>query len=108
MNKERYTQILISVLIAAVLFTVGFYTGKNNSSAPIQFLNATSTESADMAPFWKAWQVLNDKFSAASSTTPPINSEQKIWGAIQGLTDSYGDPYTVFFRRRAFEWRHYH
>jgi carboxyl-terminal processing protease len=99
MSKERYTQIIISVLIAAALFTVGFYVGKDNSSknAPIQLLNATSTQNADLAPFWKAWNLLDEKFANSSSTTPPIDNQAKIWGAIQGLAGSYGDPYTVFF-----------
>jgi len=100
MNKERYTQALILVLIAAVLFTAGFYVGKGNSSlknAPMGLLNATSTESVDLGAFWKAWNLLDQKFSPGSSTTPLISNQNKIWGAIQGLANSYGDPYTVFF-----------
>ena len=86
-------------MIAVVLFAAGFYTGKNNSSDNIsaQFLNATSTEKADMAPFWEAWRILGDRFTPSSSTTPPVSNEEKIWGSIQGLAASYGDPYTVFF-----------
>ncbi|MDE2172475.1 MAG: S41 family peptidase, partial [Patescibacteria group bacterium] len=44
-------------------------------------------------PFWKVWSILDQKYVAAASTTV----DDKIYGAIQGLTDSYGDPYTVFF-----------
>jgi len=99
MNKERYTQILVSILIAGILFSIGFYAGKKNSQSniPTQILNATTTESVDLAPFWKAWSLLDEKFSPASSTTAAITSQDKIWGAIQGLASSYGDPYTVFF-----------
>jgi carboxyl-terminal processing protease len=99
MGKERYTQILISVLIAGVLFTTGFYVGRRNSldNIPAQFLNATSTENVDLAPFWKAWNLLDERFAPASSTVPKVSDQAKIWGAIQGLASSYGDPYTVFF-----------
>jgi carboxyl-terminal processing protease len=99
MNKERYTQVLISVLIAGILFATGFVVGKKNSfnNIPTQILNATSTDSVDLAPFWKAWSLLNEKFAPVSSTTPKIDNQTKIWGAIQGLAGSYGDPYTVFF-----------
>ncbi|KKP81249.1 MAG: Carboxyl-terminal protease [Parcubacteria group bacterium GW2011_GWB1_35_5] len=98
MNNERYTQILISILIAVVLFTTGFYAGKKESkeNIPAYFLNASSTDSVDMAPFWKVWEILDEKFSQASSTTVPENTE-KLWGSIEGLASSYGDPYTVFF-----------
>jgi len=60
MNNERYTQILISILIAVVLFTTGFYAGKKESkeNIPAYFLNASSTDSVDMAPFWKVWEIL--------------------------------------------------
>jgi carboxyl-terminal processing protease len=99
MNKERYTQILSSVVIAAILFAAGFYTGRKNSlsSVPAEFLNATSTESVDMAPFWEAWNLLDEKFSPASSTAPKVKNQAKVWGAIGGLAGSFGDPYTVFF-----------
>jgi carboxyl-terminal processing protease len=99
MTKERYTQIILSMLIAGILFTTGFFVGKRNQAynVPTGFLNATSTVVGDMAPFWKAWQILDEKFAPASSTTPPVTGQKKIWGSIQGLTSSYGDPYTVFF-----------
>jgi len=86
-------------LIAAALFTAGFYTGKSDAVKinSVQFLNATSTESVDMAAFWQAWSLLDEKFSPASSTTPPVKSQDKLWGAISGLASSYKDPYTVFF-----------
>lgn len=99
MNNQRYTQILISVLIALGLFVGGFYIGKNKAfyAGSTQFLNATSTESVDMAAFWKAWRLLDERFSPASSTTPSISGEDKLWGSIEGLAASYKDPYTVFF-----------
>ena len=107
MKNERYTQALISVLVAVVLFATGFYAGKKDSSIsiPPQFLNATSTN-ANMASFWKAWEILDQKFTPATSTTPPINSEDKLWGSIEGLASSYKDPYTIFFppvESKAFE-----
>lgn len=99
MKNERYSQIWISLILATLLFLGGFYVGKKTyqKSIPIQILNATSTESVDMAPFWDAWSVLNEKFAPASSSTPPVTNQDKVWGAISGLAGSYGDPYTIFF-----------
>jgi len=99
MSKERYTQAIISILIAVTLFTAGFYYGKDRSlkSYPSEVINATTTASVDMAPFWNVWNLLDEKFAPSSSTTPPVTNQSKIWGAIQGLTSSYGDPYTTFF-----------
>jgi carboxyl-terminal processing protease len=99
MHRERYTQVLIAFIVAGVLFTSGFYVGKKNVTynIPGKFLNATSTDSADFGPFWETWRILDEKFSPSSSTTPQVTDQTKVWGAIQGLTSSYGDPYTVFF-----------
>ena len=48
---------------------------------------------ADFAPFWEAWNILNEKFIFSATTT----DQKKVYGAIQGLAASYGDPYTSFF-----------
>ncbi len=56
------------------------------------------TTNADFAPFWKAWNVLNEKFvSSATTTDGGVTDQEKVWGAISGLAGSYGDPYTSFF-----------
>lgn len=89
MNKERYTQVLISILIAGVLFATGFYVGKKEI--------VVNTESVKLDTYWKARQLLDEKFTPASSTTPAISNEDKLWGSIEGLASAYGDPYTVFF-----------
>lgn len=59
-------------------------------------LSAIPDDSADLADFWRAWNVLESRFvgSSASSTKP--NADEKMWGAIQGLAAAYGDPYTVY------------
>lgn len=95
-NQNRYAQIFISVLVAAALFTVGFSAGRgSNHGAPGNIINATSTENIDMAAFWKAWKILDEKFAPASSTDL-VTDQEKIWGSITGLAASYEDPYTVF------------
>src|SRR3989344_2968625 len=99
MNKERQTQIFIALVLSALLFAGGFLVGENRSKSrvPVSVINATSTEVLDLAPFWTAWTLLEEKFAGVSSTTLPITNKEKLWGAISGLTSSYGDPYTEFF-----------
>lgn len=59
-------------------------------------LSAEPDESVDISDFWRAWNVLNERFveTHASSTMP--TAQERVWGAIQGLAASYGDPYTVY------------
>ena len=108
MNKERYTQTLVSIVIAGILFATGFYVGKNDAPEGLaaQFLNATSSKGVDMDPYWKAWKILDEKFAPAGTTTPIVGDDDKLWGSIEGLASSYDDPYTVFFppvESKAFE-----
>ncbi len=62
--------------------------------------NGTSTERKDLDKpanfdqFWKAWNVINEKFVPTKSA--PVSNQEKVWGAIQGLAQSLNDPYTYF------------
>ena len=50
----------------------------------------------DFGKFWQVWNLLQDNFvqTHASNTIPTY--QERVYGAIAGLTDSYDDPYTVF------------
>lgn len=54
----------------------------------------TAVES-DLDEFWEVWNLLEEKFATGSSTKE-ITKEERIQGAIDGLVDAYGDPYTVY------------
>jgi carboxyl-terminal processing protease len=95
--KNNKTGVGILVVVALVIaFWAGHhigagsaaYGGENNPAA-----DATAVTDAQFAPFWKVWHLLDEKYVAAASTT----AQDKIYGAIQGLAASEGDPYTVFF-----------
>ncbi len=107
-SMERYKQLLAGAILICVVFFVGFNLGEKNvsSNPPLNILNATSTNSVDLAAFWKAWNLLDERFVKQSSTTPDNTPDNKVWGAIEGLAASYGDPYTTFFppvESKAFE-----
>lgn len=90
-------------LVAVVAFGLGVAVDAKGTSALSNLpligdgLSATPDQSANLADFWKAWNALNQNYviTHASSTMP--TQQDKIYGAIQGLAASYGDPYTVFF-----------
>ena len=101
MIKKHRAIISVAVLIAIASYSLGFSNGKGYiSSSNVRGVDNHSLNqpsNVDFAPFWKAWNALNDKYVPASSTSVTIDDEQKVWGAIQGLASSLGDPYTVFF-----------
>jgi len=102
-----------ALLVVVVAFGAGLYLGigsrladfvsaQTGSSTPptstITILGPSSQPAnVDLSQFWAAWNLLSQNFveTHASGTIP--TDQQKIYGAIAGLTDSYGDPYTTFF-----------
>ena len=100
---KKFFPFLVSGLIVVIIFTGGYFVGKRNSSslATTGLPSVTNpTDSAhdkvDFSPFWKAWSLIDSNF-VSSSSTRKFSDQEKVWGAIKGLTASYGDPYTVFF-----------
>ena len=111
MNRPRW---IAAGVVAAVLlaFSVGVYAGVTErlqntvSAAQVTIPGTTITlqggsdgsapSDVDFSKFWQAWNLLQDNFvqTHASSTIPTY--QERVYGAITGLTDSYGDPYTVF------------
>ena len=97
MNMENKKIIYILNVLPVVILTlfVGIYIGQSQSSA----IDSSDPEFSEIAKseefqsFWKVWRTLDEKYIRSASTT----NEKKIYGAIEGLTASYGDPYTVFF-----------
>ncbi len=67
-------------------------------AAQRELLNTTDgePEKVDFAPFWKAWSIVNNDFVPTGTSTVASNQE-RVWGAIEGMVGSLGDPYTVFF-----------
>ncbi|MBU6431384.1 MAG: S41 family peptidase [Patescibacteria group bacterium] len=112
--SSKYKIITLIVLLSGGLFSLGLYLGfKINSDhidRPESLVN-TEPEIAskvDFAPFWKAWKTLDEKFvstkkkisasaATSSASAAALTDQDKVWGAIEGLTNSLGDPYTIFF-----------
>ena len=95
-KDKKLVLLLIGLPAVIFAFFIGLYVGEGHSTVSPDTSSLTDSSfvtSDQFAPFWKAWSILNEKYVAAASTTP----QQKVWGAIQGLAQSYGDPYTVFF-----------
>lgn len=96
-SKRIYTVIVLAVIVG-FSYLIGFRAGTLHVdpaylSVALANKDVQASTTADFAPFWKVWNVLNDKFVGHASTT----DQDRVYGAIKGLTESLGDPYTVFF-----------
>jgi carboxyl-terminal processing protease len=92
-NLQRNSNfIAFSSLLLLLIFGSGYYVGNSNES----FLsnNASANESLDLNSFWEVYNIMEQKF--VDNDEEKVSNEEKVYGAISGLVDSYGDPYTVF------------
>ncbi len=93
----------LALVLTAAAFFSGLHIGQGQEmntrlEAGLFSLFTTQVDSsaeADLSEFWSVWDLLEEKFVVGTSTEP-LSTEEKIEGAISGLVDSYGDPYTVF------------
>ncbi len=105
MNKyifffKKYRVLIVTGVVVIFAFFVGLGLGQESASSKkaifnIQNNEAQSAVKVDMNNFWTTWNILENKFVPAKNKTL-ISDDEKLWGAIEGLTASYGDPYTVF------------
>jgi len=51
----------------------------------------TEEEAQNFGVFWEAWHILDKEFLGDK---PSI--QERVYGALHGLVDSFGDPYTIF------------
>ena len=94
-NRLSLGVVFLACITGAYLF--GFNSGKGAvppESLIANVLNKTDGKltSTDFGAFWKAWQVINDKFVGTTTS-----DQDRLYGAISGMTATLGDPYTIFF-----------
>lgn len=105
MKLPRIVIGVLGVVLLGGTFGLGYSRGLESRPAIDQVTTLSGktpsegTTEVDFSPFWKAWNIINEKYVSNGSTSTPetITDQEKVWGAIAGLTGSLGDPYTTFF-----------
>ena len=77
--------LIIPTIAIIISFGFGFSVGQNECKV-------CAPENLDFSLFWEAWQKLERKYVNQDNFEP----QEMIYGAISGMVDSLGDPYTVF------------
>lgn len=93
--------IIIAIVVIGISFGSGVYTGLYHRPEIEKVKDVTNKDNivsaeADFEPFWKVWNVLNEKFVSTKKSKGDISAQDRVWGAAEGLAASLGDPYTVF------------
>lgn len=93
-----------AVILVGIGFALGFTAGADGAENGGPLGATLPPPGVDFSPVWKAWYTIDEKFVPASvatttenaSSTAEEKSQERVWGLIQGLAGSLGDPYTYF------------
>lgn len=103
-NNNKLLGSTLAILLIMAAFFSGLQIGKGvNATEPMEagifsFLLGTSAKpdsEADLGEFWRVWNLMDEKFVTTNASGTPETTE-RLHGAIAGLVESFGDPYTVF------------
>ena len=101
---RKITTGALIVLVFGAVFASGFISGQMHTAEAgkvpgVVNADKSKPKDVDFELFWKAWTTLNDKYVAThnSTSSPAPTTQDRVYGAIKGMTASLGDPYTVFF-----------
>ena len=93
---------LVMLAILGAVFGTGLYVGVQMpaESKIAGLINKQPTapiaDDVSFAPFWQAWSIIEQKYVDREK----LNHQTMMYGAVSGLLDSIGDPYTMFFPPR--------
>lgn len=102
-NKKNFSIIAVIIVLNLISYTAGFSVG-NHSIPSIQKIAGVAgkdakVDDADFGIFWDAWSEMEKKFVGRKD----LNKQDMVYGAIEGMVNSAGDPYTNFFEPKAAE-----
>jgi carboxyl-terminal processing protease len=86
--------VLVTVMGGAALFMSGYTVGRDTGLTP----PGEASEADAWKPFWSAYTFIRDEYPLE-----PIDRDTLIRGAIRGMVEAVGDPYSSFLTPEDFE-----
>ena len=100
MNNKSRKILILSIILSLVLgFWGGFWFTRDDKSDQLTLLkklvnlDVGKPSDTDFSLFWKVYNDLQDKYVDKGK----LDTDKILYGAITGMVNSAGDPYTVFF-----------
>lgn len=94
---RRFFKLIIFFLVATAIFSAGYLFASSQARTD-QAVNVTisrqvpADKNLDFSLFWKVWDTLEESYYDQSKIIPA----NLVYGAIKGMVDAVGDPYTTF------------
>ena len=98
--KFKSGSIVIIIVALAIGFGGGFWFAHSSDQATISGLrpiinqDSGKPQGVDFSIFWNAWQTLQEKYVDKNK----IDTQSLVYGAIEGMVNAVGDPFTSFFK----------
>jgi carboxyl-terminal processing protease len=102
LNRIQLTILITVVLVSGFLLGKQYEKSLQTETGDTQFESLLKTftnredgqpDDVDFSLFWDAWNVLITEYVDSEH----LDTQELLYGAIEGLYESTGDPYTVFF-----------
>ncbi len=96
---NNYKTLIPVILVSLAL---GFFSGVEfqKSQEPLSGLrdlinrDLNQPEAVDFGLFWEVWNLVHEKYADRSE----LDTQEMVFGAIEGMVKSIGDPFTVFLK----------
>lgn len=95
-NKKN---LVLTMALLVVSFGFGFNYGRNSLPSQggkdilglVKGDKSTGEEKADFSVFWESWDLIEKNYILG-----PLDRQKMVYGAVSGMVDSLGDPYSTF------------
>lgn len=93
---KKFNKVISLVLLALFFYFIGFLVGHRNLVFEANYkpkvanMELAKPQEVDFSMFWKAWNLVSEKYVGG------LDAKKMVYGAISGMVNTLGDPYTVF------------
>lgn len=87
-NNKKVLYPIVLIVLFAGFFAGGFFVGKEKVVCKV-----CAVENVDLSLFWDSYNKLQENFISPEK----LDNQKIVYGAIEGMAKSLGDPYTDFF-----------
>lgn len=96
-NRFIFISVLMIVMITGSFFVGVAIGSEQRESEVIEVTELDNVEeekpdTVDFSIFWKTWKALEENHIKGSE----VSAQDRVWGAVKGLTYAYDDPHTIF------------
>lgn len=96
---DKFKRLFTIILVAVGFFYGGYYLGMRGyvfevrkNPPKVEIINRSPNDSkVDFALFWQVWDMIDETYLER-----PVDHQKMLYGAISGMVNSLGDPYTSF------------